>query len=156
MKGISDTLYQYLQSVQSYLAPPIAAVFLLGVFVPRINGKGALAAMVSGFVVGMLRIVLELCRHSLSGFLYAFATLNFLYFCILLFLFSIAVMIVVSLLTEKPSELQLNGLTYRTTVAADRAQSRSSWNKRDVVLSLAIIIFIVVIFAYFSPLGIAG
>jgi SSS family solute:Na+ symporter len=156
MKGISDTLYQYLQSVQSYLAPPIAAVFLLGVFVPRINGKGALAAMVSGFVVGILRIVLELFRHSLSGFLYAFATLNFLYFCILLFIFSIVVMIVVSLLTEKPSAAQLNGLTYGTTVAADKAQSRASWNKRDLVLSLAIVIFIVVIFAYFSPLGIAG
>ncbi len=156
MKGISDTLYQYLQSVQSYLAPPIAAVFLLGVFVPRINGKGALAAMVSGFLVGILRIVLELCRHSLSGFLYAFATINFLYFCILLFIFSIVVMIVVSLLTERPSESQLNGLTYRTTVAADKAQSRASWNKRDVVLSLAIVVFIVLIFAYFSPLGIAG
>jgi SSS family solute:Na+ symporter len=156
MKGISDTLYQYLQSVQSYLAPPIAAVFLLGVFVPRINGKGALAAMVSGFVVGMLRIVLELCRHSLSGVLYAFATINFLYFCILLFIFSIVVMIVVSLLTEKPSQSQLNGLTYGTTVAADKAQSRASWNKRDLVLSLAIVLVIVLIFAYFSPLGIAG
>jgi SSS family solute:Na+ symporter len=156
MRGISDTLYQYLQSVQSYLAPPIAAVFLLGVFVPRINGKGALAAMVSGFVVGMLRIVLELCRHSLSGFLYAFATINFLYFCIFLFIFAIVVMIVVSLLTEKPSESQLNGLTYRTTVAADKAKSRASWNMRDLVLSLVIVLFIVLIFAYFSPIGIAG
>jgi SSS family solute:Na+ symporter len=156
MKGISDTLYQYLQSVQSYLAPPIAAVFLLGVFVPRINGKGALTAMVSGFVVGILRIILELFRHSLSGVLYAFATLNFLYFCILLFIFSIVVMIVVSLLTEKPSAAQLNGLTYGTTVAADKAQSRASWNKRDLVLSLAIVLVIVLIFAYFSPLGIAG
>jgi SSS family solute:Na+ symporter len=156
MKGISDTLYQYLQSVQSYLAPPIAAVFLLGVFVPRINGTGALAAMVSGFVVGILRIVLELFRHSLSGFLYSFATVNFLYFCIFLFIFSIVVMVVVSLLTEKPSEAQLNGLTYRTTVAADRAQSRASWNARDLVLSLAILVVIVAIFAYFSPFGIAG
>jgi solute:Na+ symporter, SSS family len=156
MKGISDTLYQYLQSVQSYLAPPIAAVFLLGVFVPRINGTGALAAMVSGFVVGILRIVLELFRHSLSGFLYSFATVNFLYFCIFLFIFSIVVMVVVSLLTARPSEAQLNGLTYRTTVAADRAKSRASWNARDLVLSLAILVVIVMIFAYFSPFGIAG
>ena len=65
-------------------------------------------------------------------------------------------MVVVSLLTEKPSEAQLNGLTYRTTVAADRAKSRASWNTRDLVLSLAILVVIVVIFAYFSPLGIAG
>jgi SSS family solute:Na+ symporter len=156
MKGISDTVYQYLQSVQSYLAPPIAAVFLLGVFIPRINGAGALAAMVSGFVVGMLRIVLELFRHSLTGFLHTFATINFLYFCIILFVFSIVVMVVVSLLTARPSEAQLSGLTYRTTVAADKAQSRASWNTRDLVLSLAILVVIVVIFVYFSPLGIAG
>jgi SSS family solute:Na+ symporter len=156
MKGISDTVYQYLQSVQSYLAPPIAAVFLLGVFFPRINGKGALAAMVSGFVVGILRIILELFRHSLTGFLHTFATINFLYFCIILFVFSIVVMVVVSLLTERPSEAQLSGLTYRTTVAADRAQSRASWNTRDLVLSLAILVVTVVIFAYFSPFGIAG
>jgi SSS family solute:Na+ symporter len=65
-------------------------------------------------------------------------------------------MVVVSLLTERPSESQLNGLTYRTTVAADKAQSRASWNSRDLVLSLAIVVFIVLIFTYFSPLGIAG
>jgi len=81
------------------------------------------------FVVGILRIVLELFRHSLSGFLYAFATINFLYFCILLFIFSIVVMIVVSLLTRN-RPVQLNGLTYGTTVAADKAQSRASWNSR--------------------------
>jgi SSS family solute:Na+ symporter len=156
MRGISDILYQYLQSVQSYLAPPIAAVFLLGVFSRRINGTGALTAMVSGFVIGMMRIVLELARNHLSGILYTFATINFLYFCILLFLFSIVVMVVVSLLTAKPSESQLNGLTYATTVAEDKAKSRASWNKTDVVLSLVVVVIIVLIFLYFSPLGVAG
>ena len=156
MRGISDILYQYLQSVQSYLAPPIAAVFLLGVFSRRINGTGALTAMVSGFVIGMMRIVLELSRNHLSGILYTFATINFLYFCILLFLFSIVVMVVVSLLTAKPSEEQLNGLTYATTVAADKAKSRASWNKTDVILSLVVVVIIVLVFLYFSPLGVAG
>src|SRR5215467_15546900 len=85
MKGISGTLYQYLQSVQSYLAPPIAAVFLLGVFYKRINAKGAYTAMVVGFIIGVFRIILELNKESLTGFFYDFATLNFLYFCILLF-----------------------------------------------------------------------
>ena len=74
MKGISPILYQYLQSVQSYLAPPIASVFLLGVFFKRINGTGALTTMVVGFIIGLLRIFLELIRSHLSGFLYAFAT----------------------------------------------------------------------------------
>jgi SSS family solute:Na+ symporter len=155
MKGISGVLYQYLQSVQSYLAPPIAAVFLLGVFSKRVNAKGAYSAMVVGFIIGLVRIVLELNKGSLSGFLYDFATLNFLYFCIALFIFSIVLMVVISLMSEKPSETQLNGLTFATTVAEDRAASRASWNKWDVILSLFVLVFIVAAFLYFSPLGIA-
>jgi|APTNR8051073442_1049403.scaffolds.fasta_scaffold00003_532 SSS family solute:Na+ symporter len=156
MGKISGTLYTYLQSVQSYLAPPIAAVFLLGVFSKRINARGAMTAMTIGFIIGALRIVLELSREYLpvSSFLYEFATINFLYFCILLFVFSIAVMVVVSLLTDKPSEEQLKGLTYATTVAEDRAKSRASWNKMDVILSLGVVVIIVAVFLYFSPYGV--
>jgi len=154
MGKISGTLYTYLQSVQSYLAPPIAAVFLLGVFYKRINAKGAMTAMTIGFIIGALRIVLELNKGSLSGFLHAFATINFLYFCILLFLFSIAVMIIVSLLSDKPSEEQLKGLTYGTTVAEDKERSRASWNKWDVILSLIVVAIIVCVFMYFSPIGV--
>ncbi len=156
MSRISGVLYQYLQSVQSYLAPPIAAVFLLGVFSKRINSKGAFTAMVVGFLIGMLRIILELNRDSLSGVALTFATINFLYFCIILFLVSIAILIIVSLFTEKPSEEQLNGLTFATTVSADKAASRASWNATDVWLSSIAIIVVVGIFIYFSPLGIAG
>lgn len=155
MERISGVLYQYLQSVQSYLAPPIAAVFLLGVFSKRINAKGAYSAMVAGFLLGVLRIILELQKDSLGGFAYSFATLNFLYFCIILFLFSITVMVIVSLLTGKPSPAQLNGLTFATTVAEDRAASRASWNKLDVWLSVIVIVIVVSVFLYFSPLGIA-
>ena len=44
-------LYQYLQSVQGYLAPPITAVFLLGIFWPRLNSAGATWALGGGFVL---------------------------------------------------------------------------------------------------------
>jgi hypothetical protein len=99
---------------------------LLGVLSKRINAKGAYSAMVIGFVIGMLRIVLELNKTSLSGILYQFATINFLYFCIMLFLVSIAIMVVVSLLSERPSLEQIKGLTFATTVAEDRMASRAS------------------------------
>jgi len=52
--------------------------------------------------------------------------------------------------------VQLNGLTYATTVAADKSKSRASWNKADVILSLVIIVVIIAIFIYFSPFGVAG
>jgi SSS family solute:Na+ symporter len=155
MSRISGTLYQYLQSVQSYLAPPIAAVFLLGVFFKRLNGKGALAAMVIGFIIGIIKLTLELFQTSLTGALHDFATINFLYFCIYLFLFSVVIMVVVSLLTPKPNEEHIRGLTFATTVAEDRAASRASWNKWDVILSLIVVVIIISIFTYFSSAGVA-
>lgn len=155
MGRISNTLYQYLQSVQSYLAPPIAAVFLLGVFFKRINGNGAFTAMVVGFIIGLIKLTLELFQNNLSGIFYDFATINFLYFCIYLFLFSLALMVIVSLLTPKSGEEQIRGLTFATTVSEDRAASRASWNKLDVILSLIVLAIIVSVFIYFSPLGIA-
>lgn len=154
MGKISSSLYNYLQSVQSYLAPPIAAVFLLGVFFKRLNAKGAYTAMVAGFIVGLIKLTLELFKGDLSGILYDFATINFLYFCIYLFLFSIVVMVVVSLLSPKPSDEQIRGLTFATTVAEDRVASRASWNKKDVILSLIVVAIIVAVFVYFSPLGV--
>ncbi|MES1217920.1 MAG: sodium:solute symporter [Bacteroidota bacterium] len=154
MGRISNTLYTYLQSVQSYLAPPIAAVFLFGVFFKRINGTGAFTAMIVGFGVGLVKLTLELFQNNLTGLLHDFATINFLYFCIYLFLFSIVVMITVSLLTKKPDDDHIRGLTFATTVAADKAASRASWNKWDVILSLIVVAIIVSVFMYFSPLGV--
>lgn len=156
MGNISSTLYEYLQSVQSYLAPPIAAVFLLGVFFKRINGKGAFTAMIAGFIIGIIKLTLELFQKDLSGFLHDFATINFLYFCIYLFLFSIVTMIIVSLLTPKPDDDHIKGLTFATTVAEDRAASRASWNKLDVILSLIVVAIIVSVFTYFSTAGVVN
>ena len=157
MGRISSGLYDYLQSVQSYLAPPIAAVVLLGVFFKRLNAKGAYAAMVVGFVIGLAKLTLQMFKGELpeDGLLYSFATINFLYFCIYLFLFSIALMVTVSLLTPKPDEAHIRGLTFATTVAEDKAASRASWNKWDVILSLIVVVVIIGIFVYFSPLGVA-
>ena len=154
MGRISGTLYQYLQSVQSYLAPPIAAVFLLGVFFKRLNAAGAYSAMVIGFILGLIKLSLEMIKDNLTGVLHDFATINFLYFCIYLFIFSVIVMVTVSLLTPKPSDEQIRGLTFATTVAEDKAASRASWNKWDVILSLIVLAIVVSIFTYFSPLGV--
>ena len=156
MKHISGELYHYLQSVQAYIAPPIAAVFLLGIFWKRINARGALTALIGGFILGMLRLVAELNKSYLDGWLYSFANLNFLYFAIFLFLVCIAAMIIVSLLTEMPVFSKIQGLTYATTVSEDKAKSRASWNYRDVILSIVVVLIIVCILIYFSPLGVAG
>ncbi len=153
MKYISGELYHYLQSVQAYIAPPIAAVFFLGLFIKRINAKGALTALIGGFVVGMLRLVAELNKAALAdvgGVLYAFASVNFLYFAIYLFLGCSLAMIVVSYLTAPPALSQIKGLTYATTMADQKATSRASWNWVDVVLSVIVVLIIAGILMYFT------
>ena len=52
-------LYQYLQSVQGYLAPPITAVFFLGLFWKRINSAGATWGLAGGFVLGMIKLTIQ-------------------------------------------------------------------------------------------------
>jgi SSS family solute:Na+ symporter len=157
MGRIDSGLYNYLQSVQSYLAPPISAVFLLGVFFKRLNAKGAYTSMVAGFILGMAKLTLQLLSDQLEpgSLVHQFATMNFLYFCIWLFLISIVIFVGVSLSTPAPSAEKVKGLTFSTTVAEDKAATRASWNNWDVALSLFVLAVIVTIFLYFSPLGIA-
>ncbi|HEY2720379.1 MAG TPA: Na+/glucose cotransporter, partial [Chitinophagaceae bacterium] len=68
---------------------------------------------------------------------------------------SIALMVIVSLLTPKPDEEHIRGLTFATTVAEDKAASRASWNKLDVILSLIVLVIVISVFVYFSSAGVA-
>jgi len=152
MKYISEGLYVYLQSVQAYIAPPIAVVFLLGLFVKRINGPGCLAGLVSGFVLGMGRLAAELFKDSLKGIpvLDQYANMNFLYIAVVLFVVCALIVIVVSLLTAKPSPEKLRGLTYATATALDKETSRASWNRVDVIHTAIILAVIVAVYVYFT------
>jgi SSS family solute:Na+ symporter len=116
MSRISSQLYVYLQSVQAYIAPPIAAVFLLGVFWKRINGEGAISALLAGFVLGALRFILEVgYAGSLpSGLLGFYVGMNFLHFAAFMFLLCVLILVIVSLLTPAPSAEKVNGLTFQT------------------------------------------
>ena len=118
MKYISSQLYIYLQSVQAYIAPPIAACFLLGIFFRRLNGAGAMASLVTGFVLGALRLILELANGPAKtaladGSVWAwYAEINFLHFAVLLFAICTFVLVGVSILTRPPTDQQTVGLTY--------------------------------------------
>lgn len=123
MANISGVLYEYLQSVQSYIAPPITAVFLLGIFYKRVNAKGALTTLIFGFVVGAIRITLELVKDSLTpgSLLHTLGDMNFLTFGAFFFLACIAVTVIVSLLTEPATKEQLEGLTFGTLTPEQKA-----------------------------------
>lgn len=116
MSRISSQLYVYLQSVQAYIAPPIAAVFLLGVFWRRINGEGAFASLITGFALGAARFILEVNYAGAlpGGFLGWYVGMNFLHFAALMFLVCVAVLVGVSLMTPAPAPRKVNGLTWQT------------------------------------------
>ncbi|MFN7931097.1 MAG: hypothetical protein U0Y68_24855 [Blastocatellia bacterium] len=116
MSRINGQLWIYLQSVQAYVSPPIAVVFLLGVFWKRINGQGAITALLAGFVLGAARFILEVyfAGEKLTGFFGWFVGMNFLHFAILLFAVCVGILIVVSLLTPAPAPEKVAGLTLQT------------------------------------------
>lgn len=152
MANISGVLYEYLQKVQSYISPPITAVFLLGIFHKRINAHGAFVTLVTGFVVGAIRIILELVKDSLDpdGFLYALGDMNFLTFGAWFFLFCIILAIVVSLLTKSPSEEKVKNLTFSTITEEEKEKNKSSYNWVDVAVSVLIIIIVIGVMILFN------
>jgi SSS family solute:Na+ symporter len=66
MLGLGKVLYEYLQGVQGLLAPAIASVFILGVFWKRMTANGAFWGMISGFTLGMFRLILNIA-YGLVG-----------------------------------------------------------------------------------------
>jgi solute:Na+ symporter, SSS family len=144
MKYFSDQLFIYLQSVQAYISPPIAAVFLLGIFFKRLNSKGAFAALITGLVLGMTRFGAELMKHKLSGFMLYMAEINFLHFAIILFAICVLVLIVVSLASERPDPETLKDITY------SREQSDGITGKSTFWLSIFLGVIILFLWFYLS------
>ncbi len=149
-------LYDYLQSVQGYLAPPIFVVFFFGVFWKRLNAQGCFWAMVIGFIVGIFRmavdtpITLGLFKSYPEGsFFWIINNINFQYFSILITVISAIVMVVVSYMTAEPNQAQIQGLTFATASDEDKARTRASWNMWDVIGSLVIMVFIIGAYLYF-------
>jgi SSS family solute:Na+ symporter len=146
MRGLGSVLYEYLQNVQSLIAPAIAAVFLLGVFNRRITPKAGEWGLILGFLVGMFRLLLMIIKpDSFQWFL----DINWLHFCVFLFFFTMAVMVVVSFFTPRAGEAQLQGLTYFSQSPEQIAETRNSWTKWDIFHSAVVVAICVAFYAYF-------
>jgi solute:Na+ symporter, SSS family len=153
-------LYEYLQGIQAYLAPPIAAVFFFGVFMKRLTAAGCLAALLTGFALGMFRLVIDTPvtlgmvgyqdGYAPGSWLWIVNNIYFQYYGLLIFVVSVAVLIVVSYATPAPNERQIAGLTYATVTADQRRESRRSWNQWDVINSGVVLLLIAAAYVYFN------
>ena len=151
MKYVSPQLYIYLQSVQAYIAPPIAACFLFGVLSTRLNGKGAMAALITGLVIGAARLGLELGKsHLAPGSLTLwFASINFLNFAALLFVLCTVILAVVSYATAPPPPELTADLTYKTAAVSPVALDDPTKGRVNVMASIALAALIGVLWIVF-------
>ena len=144
-------LYDYLQNVQSFLAPAITATFLLGIFWSRINAKGAVWGLTVGFILGMGKLTIQTFfgtgKIENPAFLAAIGNYNAYYACGILFLATAIVLIVVSLATKAQDPEQIKGLTFSSI---DKAEVRASIHPVDIVTTLIVVAMILTIYLYFS------
>jgi solute:Na+ symporter, SSS family len=146
-------LYRYLQSVQSYIAPPIAAVFLLGLFWRRSNSTGSFWGLIIGVSLGLGKLAVEAVVASNpidNPLLLWIAQFNWLYYSGVLLGISILLVVFLSLMTEKMDESKMAGITYATLSAADKAEIRASWDKFDIFLTVLVLTLVLGMYLYFS------
>jgi len=149
-------LYDYLQGIQAYLAPPIFVVFFFGVFMKRLNGPGCLATLLTGFFMGVFRLIVD-TPVKLSGktytegsFLWVVNNIFFQYYSLLITIVCILVFIIVSYATKAPEYAKIKGLTFSTLSVEDRLENRKSWSWIDVALSILMVGLIIAIYSYFT------
>jgi solute:Na+ symporter, SSS family len=151
IKSLHSDLYVYLQSVQGYLSPAIAVLFLLGVFWKRATPTAALWAFVVGVAGGFARLAADLVMRSEQarhGWLFKFWSIHWLYYTQILFLLTAALMIALSFVT-RPSKASAMRFTWYGATAAEKAATRASWNALDVALSLVVLLAVGVFYIAF-------
>jgi len=98
------SLWQYVQGVLAYVVPPITALYLVGLFWPRANSRGAIACLLSGLACGMALFAANPVLHLIK--------LHFLYVAPILFVQSATVLVLVSLATDPDPPEKSAGLTW--------------------------------------------
>lgn len=158
MNLVGGTLFIYLQSVQAYIAPPIAAVFLLGVLWRGATARGASAALAVGALLGLLRLLLETNAKRLGEgtLLRALADENFLHIAIGIFAASVAVLVAVSLAWPRPQPagagygLREAAAPGAVPPAAGEAGDGPERRRQDALLSVGVVLLILALWAIFS------
>ena len=150
-------MYQYLQNVQSYIAPPVAAVFLLGILWKRVNSKAAITTLMAGLILLILRLGSEIyfqpeisSNQIVDGVMFIFATINFSHMAILMFVFSILLCIGVTLSTEEPNYNDIIGLSFGTLTEEQKHENKNSYELSDIFLSIILVILIIGVLSYFT------
>ena len=149
-------LYQYLQNVQGYLAPPITAVFLLGLFWKRINSAGATWGLAGGFMLGMIKLTMQTFFGAGEGkihdpaFLAAIGDFNAYNATGVLMAISVVIIIIASLATPPPPAEKTYGLTYGSIHHEAADEIKASWDWGNKLMAGGILVLVAGMYLYFS------
>ena len=150
IQAMGKSLYDYIQSIQSLLAPAIASVFLLGVAWKKTTPKAGMWTLIVGLVLGFTRLIVMILNPQGDNlFCYLFNEMNVYAFCVWMFLFCIVLAIVISLFTKKPEQAQIQGLVMGTATPEQKAATRASWSTWDIINSCIILAITVAFYIYF-------
>ena len=135
-------LFKYLQSIQALISPPIAAVFLFGLFIKRINMQGAMAALYTGALIGISRLISEI-----YGFENVLTQPLFLHFALYLFLICSLIMLIVTYMYPAPDYERIKDVVYDF---GKNKTDNSSELKIDKILTYLLILCVLLIWYTFS------
>ncbi len=129
-----ESLFRYLQVVLAYTVPPIVALYVMGIFWPRANARGAHWALVVGSIAGIvLLLVNEVWADQ--------RIIHFLYVAPILFVVSAVVLAIASLTAPAPERTAIADLLWsRETWTAESAELKAKpWWRNYRVLALLLL-----------------
>ncbi|NXB74386.1 SC5A9 protein, partial [Donacobius atricapilla] len=145
----SGKLFDYIQSIGSYLSPPVTALFILAIFWKRVNEPGAFWGLMAGLAVGVVRMIMDFVytapscgeedrRPALVK------DVHYLYFALILCALTAVVIVLISLCTPAIPEEKLHSLTWWTrhkkapainleNCSSEAAQTKAEDREKDLV-----------------------
>lgn len=115
--GRYTSIFEAINTIASYLAPPITAVFLWGVFWKRGTRQAALATLVGGFLIGVACFLVDLPVFGAEKVISQGLGIPFMMQAWWLFCLCSLIFVVVSLLTPRPDPEKVAALTWSSPAA---------------------------------------
>ncbi len=146
IETVSDSLWEYLQTVIAYTSPPAVATFILGLFWKRANGTGSIASLLCGFVLAVFTIL-----SQVYGWVEPINDIHFLAKASFLFVICVAIHVVVSLATAEPPADKVAEYTYKKSLFTDETQELKTvpWYQNYRKLAMILLVLTAIIVIYF-------
>ena len=141
-----SSLWEYLQLVLGFIAPPVVSVFLLGLFWKRGNANGAFASLLGGLILSMI-LILSKVNHWFP----VINDIHFLHTAPLLLLACLVIHICFSLLSAPPSQEKIENMTWTKAIFDSETQELNTlvWYKNYRNLAILLLLLTALIVGYF-------